>query len=168
NLYAALCQTSEAITRLTTPDEVFDEVCRIAAQFGRFAMAGIALLDQPAREIRAAAAAGSRDFFVTLSTALDADTPEGQGPTATAIREGAPYVCQDICVDPRTGPWRARMLECGFRSSLNVPLRRRGEIIGALVLYANHVNYFDADLLELVLKIALNISFALDSMETER
>jgi len=60
DLYAALIQTSEAVTRLASADEMFDEVCRIAVEFGRFSMAGIVLLVPQTGGVTAVAAAGDR------------------------------------------------------------------------------------------------------------
>ena len=53
NLYAALSQTNRAITLRTDPQSLFEEVCRIAAQYGNFELAAI-LHDRPAVEVGAA------------------------------------------------------------------------------------------------------------------
>jgi hypothetical protein len=45
NLYAALSQTNQAITRLSDPQTLFDEVCRIAIEYGGFEMAAILMVD---------------------------------------------------------------------------------------------------------------------------
>lgn len=168
NLYAALSRTNEAITRLTTPDDVFDALCHIAVEFGRFSMAGVALLDAETRFVRPVKAAGNTELFQRLGVALDAVGPEADGPTATALRTGIPVICQDVANDPAALPWRAAMLEAGFRSSGNFPIARGGEVIGALVLYASEAGYFDEQLQELVVRLAANVSFALDAMAMER
>lgn len=167
NLYSALSRTNEAITRLTTPDEVFDAVCRIAVEFGRFSMAGVALLDGEARRVRPVKAAGNTALFERLGVAPDAGGPAAKDPIATALRTGAPVICQDVAVEACALPWRDAMLQAGFRSSGNFPIARGGQVIGALVLYASEVEFFDQQLQELLARLTASVSFALDAMEKE-
>ncbi len=168
NLYAALSQTNEAIARLTTPEEVFEEVCRIAVEFGRFGMAGVALLDPATGVVAPVEAAGSTELFAGPGVALDAENPEAMGSTVAAIRSGTLVICQDIAADPRARPWLQAMLLAGFRSSANSPIKRGNEVVGALVLHAYDAGYFDEQVLELVSRLCTNVSFALDSMDKER
>jgi len=165
NLYAALGQTCEAIVRLRDPAQLFEEVCRIAVEFGRFSLAGIVLLDARTGLVEAVAAAGNTPLFMSFRKQIQ---DEPRGPTLTAIHTGAPYICKDIAADPITAPWRDCLLAAGFGSSASVPLTRGGAPVGALVLYAADASVFEADLLELVKKIASNVSFALDAMEKEQ
>jgi PAS domain S-box-containing protein len=167
NLYSALSRTNEAITRLTTPDEVFDAVCRIAVEFGRFSMAGVALLDGATGRVRPVKAAGNTELFERLGVALDAGGPAAAGPTATAMRTGAPVICQDVAIEACALPWRDAMLQAGFRSSGNFPIARGGQVIGALVLYASEVEFFDQQLQELLARLTASVSFALDAMAKE-
>jgi diguanylate cyclase (GGDEF)-like protein/PAS domain S-box-containing protein len=147
---------------------MFDAVCRIAVEVGRFSMAGVVLLDAKTRLVRPVKAAGNTELFERLGAAPDAGGPEPEGPTATALRTGTPVICQDIAIEACALPWREAMLQAGFRSSGNFPIARGDQIIGALVLYAAEAGYFDEQLQELLARLAANVSFALDAMEKER
>jgi diguanylate cyclase (GGDEF)-like protein/PAS domain S-box-containing protein len=168
NLYAALSQTNRAITRLADPQSLFDQVCRIAAQYGNFELAAILMTDPQSKWVRPAAAAGvSRDYIETVRMSVDPDIPEGTGLTGTALRSGEPVVCNDVSLDPRTLAWRGALLGTGLRSSANIPLRRRGEVVGALLLCASVTDFFDEQLMNLLVEMGSNISFALDAMDKE-
>ena len=160
NLYAALSQTNRAITRLTDAQSLFDQVCRIAAQYGNFELAAILMIDPQSKWVRPVAAAGVfRDYIETVRMSVDPDIPEGTGLTGTALRSGQPVICNDVSLDPRTLPWRSALLGTGLRSSANIPLRRRGEVVGALLLCASVTDYFDEQLVNLLVEMASNISF---------
>ena len=168
NLYAALSQTNSAITRLEDPQSLFQEVCRIAVQYGNFDLAAILMLEPESDRVRPVASAGAcKDYLETATISVDPEAPEGQGLTGTALRTGEPVICNDFSLDARTLPWRAALLENGLRSSANIPLRRRGQAVGVLLLAASVADFFDEQLVNLLVEMGSNISFALDAMDKE-
>ncbi len=62
------------------------------------------------------------------------DTPEGRGPTGTAIRSGEIQFTR-LENDPGFMPWRARAIEHGFKFAVAVPLIAHGRVLGALTLF---------------------------------
>jgi diguanylate cyclase (GGDEF)-like protein/PAS domain S-box-containing protein len=168
NLYAALSQTNRAITRFAEPQALFDEVCRIAAQLGRFSLASVVLLDPATGWVRGVAAAGSQsDYISAWRASIDPSIPEGRGMTGLALRSGQPTVCNDLTQDPRLDPWRPELERRGLHSVANVPLRRGGGVVGALSLCTTERDFFDEELVGLLVEMAGNISFALDAMDRE-
>jgi diguanylate cyclase (GGDEF)-like protein len=164
-----LSQTNQAITRLADAAGLFREVCRIAAQYGSFDVAAIMMIDPTSRDVRPVAVAGPcQDYIRGLRFSVDPAAPESHGLTATALRTGGAVICNDLLADPRTLLWREVILASGLRSSANIPLRMRGEVIGGLLLSASVVDLFDEELIGLVVEMANNISFALDAMDKER
>ena len=63
--------------------------------------------------------------------------------------------------------WREALLAEGMRSGANFPLRRHGVVAGVLLLCAPEVDFFEADLVDLLLEMAANLSFALDAIDKE-
>ena len=168
NLYAALSQTNRAITRLTDPQSLFDEVCRIAAQYGNFELAAILMTDPQSKWVQPVAAAGVfHDYIDTVRISADPAVPEGTGLTGTALRSGQPVVCNDVSLDVRTLPWRSALLGRGLHALANFPLRRRGDVVGTLFLCSSVIDFFDEQLVNLLVEMASNISFALDAMDKE-
>jgi PAS domain S-box-containing protein len=161
NLYAALSRCNEAILRIEDRIELLREICRVAVDHGGLRMAWIGEL-QDGRVAPVASFGARTEYADGLDITLDADRASGRGPTAQAIREGRHVICDDVGGDPRMEPWRERALACGFRASAAFPLRSGSRTVGALNLYASAPRFFDAELVDLLDEMALDISFALD------
>ena len=78
------------------------------------------------------------------------DHPNGQGPTGRAIRSGVPCIARNIEEDPTLAPWREAALNSGFHSSVSLPLRIEGRIVGALNIYSGASDAFDDEELSLL------------------
>jgi len=73
------------------------------------------------------------DFLEGIQVRWD-DTPEGRGPTGTAIRTGEIQFSR-LDSDPDFMPWRARAVAQGFKFAVAVPLVAHGGVLGALTLF---------------------------------
>ncbi len=169
NLYAALSECNQAIVRVADRTELLREICRVAVEYGGLRMAWIGDLRE-GRVVPAASFGARLDYIEGVDISLDPGSAAGRGPTARAAREGRHVVCDDIESDPAMLPWRERALGCGFRASAAFPLRCSAELAGVLNLYAPVARFFDAELVDLLDKMAADISFALDrfALETAR
>ncbi len=161
NLYAALSECNQAIVRVADRTELLREICRVAVEYGGLRMAWIGDL-RDGRVVPAASFGARLDYIEGVHISLDPGSAAGRGPTARAAREGRHVVCDDIESDPAMLPWREQALGCGFRASAAFPLRCSGELVGVLNLYAPVARFFDAELVDLLDKMAADISFALD------
>ena len=77
----------------------------------------------------------------------------GRGPTGRAVQEGRAIAAEDVFADPALREWWEPARELGFASLIAVPLRVRGETVGALSFYFEQPHRFIAaeyELLELV------------------
>jgi PAS domain S-box-containing protein len=166
-LYAALSRLNQIVGRASDRQTLFRETCRIAVEHGQFRMAWIGLVDEATALVRPEAFAGEEQGYLTSLTIAYQDERLARGPTGTAIREGRCDLCHDIATDPRTEPWRAEALRCGFRASAAVPLRQEGRVIGALSAYAEEARVFDAEEEALLIEIGQVISYALDGLVRE-
>ena len=55
----------------------------------------------------------------------------------------------------------------GYHSSIAVPIKKLGKVIGAFTIYASEKHFFDKEEVALVLEASGDISFALDIFERE-
>jgi len=167
-IYAALSQCNQAIVRSRNETELFPQVCHDAVQFGGMKMAWIGMLEEASRSVTPVAAFGSgTEYLEKIEISTRADTLSGRGPTGTAIRENRPVWCQDFQHDPITAPWHARGAKVGWGASASLPLHRNGVVAGAFTLYAGEANAFDEAARNLLVEMALDISFALDNFVRE-
>ncbi|GAO35644.1 hypothetical protein SCT_1035 [Sulfuricella sp. T08] len=89
------------------------------------------------------------------------ESPQGQGATGRAIRQGAPVFSTDLSADMSFSPWHDMALKEGFRSSAAFPLISRGQAFGSLNLYSPTPNYFTSGRIELFQALADQAAAAL-------
>jgi len=90
------------------------------------------------------------------------ESPNGSGPTGTAIRSGAQRACR-IESDPGFGAWRDRALAHGLRSVLALPLIAHGRVLGALTLFCDNDEPFpEEELRAFADQVALSLLAAAD------
>ena len=167
-LYAALSQCNQAIVRCSNEEELLPQVCRDAVNFGGMKMAWIGMLDMASKLVKPVASFGAGiKYLEGIKISADANKPTGQGPTGTAIRENRPYWCQDFQHDPATAVWHERGAEFGWGAIAALPLHRNGVAVGAFVLYSDTANAFDEAVKNLLIEMAMDISYALDRYDSE-
>ena len=166
-LYATLSQVNQAIVRERDKQKLFQEICNIAIEFGKFRLAWIGLVDEANKLVNPVAFSGEdSDYLQNIKIILTNDVA-GKGPTGRSIREGKSVVFNDLENNPDFVPWRKQALEKGYRSSAAFPLRLNNKAIGAFNVYAVEPFFFDEDEINLLEEAAMDISFALEKFEEE-
>lgn len=89
------------------------------------------------------------------------DTPQGQGATGRAIRQGSPFFNTEISADANFPPWQDLARTEGFRSSAAFPLISRGKAFGALNLYSPVPGFFTPERIALFQALADQTAAAL-------
>lgn len=167
-LYDALSHCNQALVRSTEPTELFAKVCRNIVHFGGMKMAWIGLADIQKQSVIPAASFGTGvKYLEKIKVSLDPKSPLSHGPTGTALRESRPFWCQDFMNDPATAPWHEPAKSFGWMASASLPLFKNGIAIGALTLYTDQPHAFDEATQNLLLEMAMDISFALDNFSRE-
>ncbi len=168
DFYAALSKVNDAIIHSSDEQRLFNEVCSIAVTYGHAIFARICMIDPRTGMVENVAIAGNHQGYGARSSiSIDPERPEGQGPTAIALRTNTPDVSNDIEADSRNLFWRPAMMATGARSYVVFPLARGGRVVGSLHIYAAEKNWFGDDLVALITELAANISFALDNFARE-
>ncbi|HEX9452063.1 MAG TPA: EAL domain-containing protein [Burkholderiales bacterium] len=169
HLYSALSETNKAIALLSSAEELFREVCRIAVDHGKFELAGIMEVPVGDEHIGqfVAACGGQQQQLLGIRLDLDRDGPHLNGPLAHAIRRGVHSISNDFLNDPGTEAWRNLARSAKLRSGAAFPLRKAGTVIGALAVYSPETGIFETDLIGLLDEMALNLSFGLDAIERD-
>lgn len=168
-LYSFISAVNQLIMHVADPESLFRELCTVSIKTGLYKMAWVGLINQDTGEVEPVVFAGNEDGYLTrIKKIKTAGRSAGKGPTGTAVRNGNAVVCADIETDPRMKPWRKEALARGYFSSIAVPLRRGGEVIGAYSLYAGEKNFFNAEEVRLLQETAADISYALDNFELEQ
>jgi PAS domain S-box-containing protein len=168
-VYAFISQINQAIVRIRDKDKLFDNACNIAVEYGKFRMAWIGIVDEATKLVKPVSYTGIDDSYLSIISKISVrDIPEGRGPTGTALREGKSIVCNDIANNILMSPWKDTALKRGYLSSIALPIKNSGKVIGVMTLYSTVAYFFDEQEIELLEEVANNISFALESIEAEK
>lgn len=153
---------AHALNRHHDEVSMLTEICLLAVELGEFALAwiGEAVHDE-AKTVSPVAISGLATDYPMLNNISWANTPHGQGPTGRAIREGLPTICRDIKNDSQYDIWRAAAILHGFQSSIALPLRVDGKIVGAINLYSSTVDAFDEEEISFLEDLAGEIGFGI-------
>jgi PAS domain S-box-containing protein len=155
-LYLVLSQCGQAIIHAQTESELYQQICRIAAESGGLRIAYVGLIDPRTQRVTPIAQAGGGAAFLDGVSLTAADDPSG------------PLVCNDILTDSATARWREIASQHAVRSSIALPLRRDGRVIGQLGLYSSEAHFFSQEEVKLANEIAETVSYALDALEQDR
>jgi diguanylate cyclase (GGDEF)-like protein/PAS domain S-box-containing protein len=167
DFYAALSEVNEAIIRTQERDVLFRKVCDVVVARGGLEFARIGMLDERTQLVSTVAHGGDdHDLAGKLYFSLDPQAHGGGAPSAQALRTGKHYVCNDVRTDERIFN-RQLLIDVGLFSAGTFPLVVRGKPGGALHLYSRELHFFDAELIGLLDRLALNLSFALENLERE-
>ncbi|MFH6971577.1 PAS domain S-box protein [Flavobacterium petrolei] len=167
-LYLFISQINQMIVRTTDEKTLFEEACKIAVDLGKFRMVWIGTVDKKTKKLIPEMIAGENNGYLSIIKTISIeDIPEGRGPAGTAMREARYVICNDIENDPMMQPWRKEALSRGYLSSMAVPIKKSGKVIGVFSFYANEKNFFDAEEIALLEEATGDVSFALEVFEKE-
>ena len=166
-LYATISQVNKSILYARGAEDLFQRVCSVAVESGKFRMAWVGLLDKERRVVVPVCRAGhGTEYLDEIKISIDT-VPEGVGPTGTALREGKHYICNSIRTDPVMVTWREEALKREYRSSIALPILKFGEPFGSFSLYSQEENFFDEEEVSLLDEVVRDISFTLEIFEKE-
>ena len=160
-----LLQTITAVNEMLMAElperELMTRICQELVQDNLFRMAWIGLVDEDGVTVAPVAVAGVGGGYLFRADIRCDDSPQGQGPTGTAIRLGITAINDDTETNQRIGPWRERKLALGFRASAATPLRSHGRVVGALTVYGAEPYAFDPEKVMLLEKLAADLGVAM-------
>jgi len=167
SLCQGLGQINEVIHRLLHErDRLFEESCRTAVELGGFKLAWVGIIDPDTLWIKPIAKAGEAGRYVEqIAVSVDPSLTEGHGLSGRAVQEDRHVIVNDFQADQSVARWHEVARKIGVMSAGVFPLRQRGHPVGVFKLYAEQVDFFDTDLVDLLLVMTRHINFALDKLE---
>jgi two-component system cell cycle sensor histidine kinase/response regulator CckA len=137
--------------------QLFKEACRAAVELGGYRRAAVALFDSDSGALVPAAQAVAGDGF-------PATAPSGREcPAIDKLREGQPYVCQDIAQAPEMESFRADAERCGLRSVAALPLHAGGAVAGGFWVFSAEPGTFDPETVGALKEFAFHIAFQIEA-----
>ena len=163
-LYQTLGEVNEVIVRSKDPDQLLTEVCGIAQRRAGFVAAFAGQIEPESGWLRRIAAPGiSTDTLSMLRINARESEAEGRGTGGQALRTRRTVVCNDIPGAEYMRPWHEMARRDGIRAVAACPLVQGGKSWGLLSFYSSETDYFDAEYLQLLDRLAADISYFLDA-----
>ena len=160
-LYATLSQVNQTIVRCQTRADLFNGICRVMIEFGKFQAVRIGECQEGAGGL---ATLAQRNCDPARPGILPAG---GCGVTADMLGTGRPAICNDFRADARVGGCRECLQSLGVCSCAAFPLYLQGAVWGAFSACTSEADFFQAEEVRLLEEIASDISYALDRLRTQ-
>jgi diguanylate cyclase (GGDEF)-like protein len=159
---AILYDASEAILSTFDLDEVLNRILTIIRDFFQLQNGAVLLMDKDRKELHVRAHLGRSNVDVGYRV------PKGTGLTWAAVEIKRPVYAPDVSKDPR---YLQKVPET--RSEVAIPLLVRDEVVGVLDFQSEQLDYFDAEMVDLLTLFSTQASMALEnarlySMERRR
>src|SRR3954469_20392740 len=161
-------QCRRALLHATNETDLLRAVCETTVAEGGYPLAWVGIAEQDAdKRVRRAAHAGDDSGYLdSIDVRWNEHVPEGLGPTGYAIRDRKPYWTRFIATDPAWTPWRELALERGFMSAIALPMTTENGVYGALSIYSNRPDAFDAEEVALLTELAEDLAFGIATLRT--
>lgn len=134
---SALYEVSRSITTTLHLDEVLNLITEKAAHIMRAKVCTLRLLDKGKRKLVLRASYGLRENSI-----LKGDIAVGKSIAGRVVKEGQPYIVQDVLTDPRYYYPQFAEKE-NIRSLITVPLMLKKKTVGVLSTYSPKKSVYD-------------------------
>ncbi|PBQ34497.1 hypothetical protein CNR22_22855 [Sphingobacteriaceae bacterium] len=169
-LLSFLSAINQSIVHEKEEQKLFDRVCNIAQEIGKFKSAFIAVLvDGERLEFKSLKAEQevakkiSKIFTLGMNSVLLKNSPSAQ-----ALSTGKCVVNNDLLNDPALEAFKEQFALQSIRSSISLPLCLFGNVIGIIGFHADVKDFFDDEEISLLEEAASEISFFLENFEKEK
>jgi len=164
-----LSAVNEAIVRETDGEQLCREVCRITFEIAGYVNVFVVFVVGDDRQTpRVVTAAGTWSADVPeLERTVEEHLKNGRGPILQALKDSRPVIINDFRATDLLPSTRSRLVDDAVRAIGVFPLIVGGRSVGAIVFEIAEAGYFDDEEIGLVVDIANNLSFALESLERQ-
>ncbi|MCI4626268.1 MAG: PAS domain S-box protein [Candidatus Magnetoovum sp. WYHC-5] len=167
-LHAMLSAINEEIVRIHTKDRLFHAVCSLTVEFGGFAMSWIGLLGRTGFDKMTMVTGCSLKgkHYITKSF-LAVKTPHSLVNIINAIEKNGYYLSRQPAnyLSDFDTKWEATNTDNTVMASF--ALKKEGRLSGIISFYSNEHDFFDTEEIQILDKLAADISFALHYIEME-
>lgn len=162
-LYAVVSQCNSAIVHIQDEQLLLEKICEIVLDFGDFPLAWIGRENTDHQVMPIVTKGKAIEYVLNLGLTTKADLASGQGPTETAIRENRAIVINDFVQYSASFPWYESAKRNKLFGVIALPIIAK-DFRGALMIYADTINYFDAEVVDLFKELVSEICFALNQI----
>ncbi len=161
----ALSRCNAAMVHATEEQHLLRDICQIVVGEGGYRLAWVGYAEPSLRRrVHPVAQAGYEEGYLENMLVTWDDTERGRGPSGTAIRTAQPCVIPSILTDPRFTPWRQEARRRGYGSVIGLPLMKNAIPFGCITVYAEEINAFDTEEVQLLVELANNLAYGIQAL----
>ncbi len=161
----AINHCNQALIYSTDEIELLQKICSTIVTTGGYRMAWVGYAEHDKRKtVLPVALSGYDEGYIRKAGITWADVPSGQGPVGTAIRTCKVSTIGNIQKDQRFIPWRSEAIERGYASVQALPLQYNDKVFGAITIYSDKENAFNADETQLLTVLADNLAYGISRL----
>jgi diguanylate cyclase (GGDEF)-like protein len=155
-----LTSVTAAIVHVRTRQELFEEACRIAVEYGKFRMAWVGIAHPEKRTLQPVAWYGLDDGYLNEVGQQLSIAGNDPGAAVRVLTQRSAVIVNDIAQDDRF-VFKQAALKRGYRACALLPLFLGDEPAGVLTLFSGEAGIFDQAELELLSDLAGDIGLAM-------
>jgi diguanylate cyclase (GGDEF)-like protein/PAS domain S-box-containing protein len=167
--FDTLYRSNELIIRVKSKQTLFKRICSILTNNIDIELALIALPDTNSKFFRIASFNARNEnglkYLKSMKISPDESIPEGKGAAGKAFRLRK-HVIMHID-DPDFGVWREAATLCNFNVVGYFPLIYRKSIYGVMGIYSSKPEFFDEDIIKLIINLSEDVAFAIYRLALE-
>jgi PAS domain S-box-containing protein len=164
-LYSFLSSINQSIIRISNPQDLLDNACKIAVEIGKFKIAWAGLFDDKGI-LQILSATGNRAVIKKIMFYSGKNFAKGElreSLTGKALRTKKYSVSNNIAEEPSLEPWRETYAELGIASNISLPIKRGENVIGMFHVVSEQIGYFDSEEIALLVESVGDLSYAFEN-----
>ncbi len=167
-LYSFLSQVNQSIVFIKEQQSLFNKICEIAFDLGKFKYAWIGMIDESTGKVTIVAQKGIADEDLPIYDNVNYKRIDYlHSPLGKAITTGAFTLTNDALNDPDMRDFKEQAEQRQFNSSILLPLKKSRKVVGLFCCTSSIINFFDKEEIALLIEAAGDISFALENFDKE-
>jgi PAS domain S-box-containing protein len=166
-LYSVLSNVNQLVLKIREEQLLFQKVCEIIANDGKFALAWVGLLNPDGQIVPTAHYGISENYLESINININ-DEKTGNGPTGLAAKNGVHIVNDNFDTNPNVAQWKESAKIVGFKSSAAFPIKCFNKVIGVLNIYSYEPHFFNTEELKLLDELSADISFVIEFNRQEK
>ncbi len=166
-LISAVRKANQLLLRVKSSSELFRQICNALMSVRDFKFVWMGVLEDQTRSVKPVAWAGAEQGLLSAIRISVDDSPQGRGPTGTALRTRTVFVSNDVeSLDCPSGH-KNELLKRGFLSVAAVPIIAEGKAVGGIQVYTAHKGAFGDDEVQLLEEVAGDVAVGLITLKLQ-
>ena len=167
-LMTSIRRVNEALLKCKEESHLFSKICDSILHVGFIKFVWIGVIEKGSSEVKLVAQKGFEDVFISSINIDLKDVSSHLDPIGKAIHTGEPVDLLDRERDSVKEPWKDEAMKRGYASSVAIPVKDGGEVVGVLTVCSDKEYAFGKEEMEYLREVANDIAVGVKSLWLEK